>query len=84
MHATFLPIMVSRLMFSLRKNVARQAEPWNFSATDSSRVGGLSEVGALRFAHWFDVSHETSGALASPNGEVIELGSQLPRDRGSQ
>jgi len=39
-------------------------------------MGGLPEVESLRFAYWFDASYKTLGALALPNGEVVELGSR--------
>ena len=80
--ATFVPIIVSYLRFSLRKAAAEQAEPWDLSAVGDSDMGGLPEVESLRFAYWFDASYETLGALALPNGEVIELGSRLPWDHG--
>ena len=76
--------MVSRLMFSLRKTAAKQAKPWAISARGNYSMRALTEVETIRFAYWFDVSHETSGALAPPNGEVIELGSRFSWDRGSQ
>ena len=75
-HATFVPIMVSRLIFSLRKTAAKQEGPWDLSDAGDSDVGGSPEVEPLRFAYWFEASYETLGALAPPNGEVIELGSR--------
>lgn len=69
-HATFLPIIVSRLIFSLRRAAAKEAESWDLSAVGDSCMGGLPETEPLRFAYWLDVSYEASGALAPPNGEV--------------
>ena len=83
-HATFVPIMLSHLIISLRKTAAEQAEPWDVSAVGNSDMGELPEVEPLRFAYWLDVSRGTLGALASPNGGVIELDSRLSWDHGAQ
>ena len=67
-HATFVPIMVSRLVLSLKNAAAEQAEQWDFSAVGDFAVGGSPEVEPLRFAYWFDASYGTLGALAPANG----------------
>ena len=82
-HVVFLPMMVSRLMFSLRKTAAEQVG--SSSATGNSGIGRLPEGESVRFAQqWFDVSHEISTVLVPSSGEIIELNSQSSRDRGSQ
>ena len=82
-----LPIMVSRLMFSLKKVVDKGAGPWTMSTMGDSRGGRSQEGGNLSFAsRRFDASHETSGTLASLNEEVVELDSvhRSPRDHRLQ
>ena len=82
-----LPIMVSRLMFSLKKVVDQGAGPWTLSTMGDSCGGRSRGDGTLNFAsRRFDASHETSGTFASLNEEVVELGSvpRSPRDHGSQ
>ena len=76
--------MLSRLIISLRKTAAKQAEPWDLSAVGNSDMGELPEAEPLRFAYWLDVSRGSLGALAPQNGEVIELESRLSWDHGSQ
>jgi len=81
----FLPVMTSRLMFSLRKAAVKRAGPPAPSAMGHSGRVRLPEDGTLRFVpERPDVSHGASETLVSQNGEVMELDSvpRLPRDRG--
>jgi len=81
----FLPVMTSRLMFSLRKAAVKRAGPPAPSAMGHSDRERLPGDGTFRFVpERTDVSHGASESLASPIGEVMELDPvpRLPRDRG--
>lgn len=81
----FLPVMTSRLMFSLRKAAVKRTGPPTPSAMGYSDRERLPGDGTLRFVpERTDVSHGASETLTSPNGEVMELDSvpRLLRDRG--
>jgi len=82
-----LPIMVSRLMFSLKKVVDQRAAPWTLSTMGDSGGGRSLGDGILHFAsERFDGSHETSGTLSLSDGGIVELDSvsRSPKDHESQ
>ena len=67
-------MMVSRLMFSLKKAVDEQAGPWTLSTMGDFGRERSPDDGTLRFVtQTFDGSHEISGALAPPSEGVVEL-----------
>ncbi|KAF9648024.1 hypothetical protein BDM02DRAFT_3129359 [Thelephora ganbajun] len=72
----FIPIMVSRLMLSLKKAAIEPTLPWSLATMTLSGhgTGARPGVGTLHFvSRTFDVSHEIPRTLTPPDEEDVEL-----------
>ena len=70
-----IPVMVSRLMISLKKVTAQAKMPWSLDTMTTISLGRSTGDGTVDSAPRVPGGlHETSQASAAPNGEDMELG----------
>ena len=79
-----IPIMVSRLMLSLKKAAAEPTGLWSIATMESTNRGMRPEDGTLHFASKAPGGpHQISEITSLPDGGAIELGSMSKASRGS-